>query len=129
MGAILFLRIIKCRSFTSYTLPCHIPFSQTVSLLSSVAWQQNVMEYWWEGSTSTAIPPVSASDVTGQCNRIAGVTFRTAFAYFHTLLDSNTHMNYFWNLPSCCAYKDRIASQGFSFMFVCFFLKFLSLKK
>jgi len=28
------------------------------------------MEYWWEGSTSTAIPPVSASGFLGQYNKI-----------------------------------------------------------
>ena len=35
-------------------------------LLPSVTWQQNVMECWWEGSTSPAIAPTSASDVVGQ---------------------------------------------------------------
>jgi len=34
-------------------------------LLPSVIQQQHVMEYWWEGSTSTAIPPTSTSDVVG----------------------------------------------------------------
>jgi len=33
------------------------------------------MEYWWEGSTSTAISPTSASDVVGQRNKIGGITF------------------------------------------------------
>ena len=29
----------------------------------SVTWQQNVMEYWWEGSASTLTLPTSASDI------------------------------------------------------------------
>ena len=29
---------------------------------------QNAMEYHWEGPASTAIPPLSASDVVGQRN-------------------------------------------------------------
>ena len=37
-------------------------------LLPSVTQQQNVVEYWWEDSTSTAISPVSASDHQGQHN-------------------------------------------------------------
>jgi hypothetical protein len=31
------------------------------------------MEYWWEGSTSTAISPASASDLVGHHNKIGGV--------------------------------------------------------
>ena len=34
------------------------------------------MGYWWEGSTFTAIPPTSASDVIDQHNKIVGITFR-----------------------------------------------------
>jgi len=30
---------------------------QSAPLLPSVAWQQHVMEYWREGSTSIAMPP------------------------------------------------------------------------
>jgi len=36
------------------------------------------MEYWWEGSISTAIPPTSTSDIVGQQNRIGGITFKAA---------------------------------------------------
>jgi len=32
-------------------------FFQINTLLPSVIWQKNVMEYWWEGFTSLAIPP------------------------------------------------------------------------
>ena len=34
------------------------------------------MEYLWEVSIPTAIPPTPASDVTGQHNKIGGITFR-----------------------------------------------------
>ena len=44
-------------------------------LLPSVTWQKHVMEYWWESSTFTAIPPTSASDVMGQHNEIEDITF------------------------------------------------------
>jgi len=42
------------------------PFCQTAPLLPSVTWQQHAMGYWWEGSTSAAIPPISISDAVGQ---------------------------------------------------------------
>ena len=54
---------------------CHC---QTAPLLPSVTQQQNVMECWWEGSTSTAIPPPSASDVMGQHNTTGGINFGAA---------------------------------------------------
>lgn len=34
--------------------------------------QQNVTEYWWEGSASTAILLTSSSDIVGQHNRTEG---------------------------------------------------------
>jgi len=37
------------------------------------------MEFWWEGSTSTAIPSTSASDVVGQHNKAGGIIFGAAF--------------------------------------------------
>jgi len=58
-----------------YALPCQTPFFETASLLPSVAWQQKVMEYWWEGSTSPASLPTFTSDVVGQHNKIEGTTF------------------------------------------------------
>jgi len=61
---------------SSCTLLSQMPYCQTAPLLPSVAQQQNVMGYWWEGSTCTAISPTSASDVTGQQNE--GITFRAA---------------------------------------------------
>ena len=60
---------------SSSTLLCKMLFSQTAILLPNVTWQQSVLEYWWEGSTSTAVPPTSASDAVGQHNQIGGITF------------------------------------------------------
>jgi len=55
-----------------------MPFYQTISLLPSVTRQQNVIEYWWEGSIFSAIPPASTSDSAGQQNKIGGITFGAA---------------------------------------------------
>lgn len=54
------------------------PLPQTAPLLPSVTRQQNVVDYWRESSTSTAIPPLSASDIVGQRNTIGGITFGAA---------------------------------------------------
>lgn len=54
------------------------PLPQTAPLLPSVTRQQNVVDYWRESSTSTAIPPPSASDIVGQRNTIGGITFGAA---------------------------------------------------
>ena len=48
----------------------------TAPLLPPVAWQQNVVEFWWESSTSTAIPPTSTSAIMGQHNKIGGIAFK-----------------------------------------------------
>jgi len=36
------------------------------------------MEYWQEGSTSTATPPTFTSEVMGQHNKIGGIIFGAA---------------------------------------------------
>ena len=69
---------IQLHPFASYALPCQTPFCQTAPLLPSVTWQQHVIEYWWEGSTSTAIPPTFAFDFVGQHHKIGHITFRSA---------------------------------------------------
>ena len=43
-------------------------------LLPFVTQQQHVMEYWWEGSASIAIPPTSPSDIVCQHNKMGGTT-------------------------------------------------------
>jgi len=55
----------KFHTFASSALPYYTSFCQTAPLLTSVIQWQNVTEYWWERSTSTAIPPTSTSDVVG----------------------------------------------------------------
>ena len=64
-------------------------FCQTAPLLQSVTQQQNVTEYWWEGSVSIAIPLTSTTDVC-QNSKIGGINFGaalivTALAHFHFL--------------------------------------------
>ena len=51
---------------------------QTAPLLPSVIQQQNVTQYWWEDSTPTSIPPLSATDIVVLHHKIGGITFRTA---------------------------------------------------
>ena len=53
---------------------------QNAPLLLSISRQQNVTEYSWEGSTPSATPPTSASDVIAQHNKIEGITFEAALA-------------------------------------------------
>ena len=55
---------------------CHT--LRLLPLLPSVTQQQNVMEYWQEGSASTAVPPPFVSDITGQHNKRGSITLRAA---------------------------------------------------
>ena len=70
-------------------------------LLSSVARQQSLTEYWWEGSTSTAISTTFASDVVGQHNKIGGINFGAA------LVNANSNQNYFQFHGSYNKYEKR----------------------
>ena len=45
------------------------------------------MEYWWEGSTSTAILTTSASDVVEHCNNIRGIALGAALVYINQYID------------------------------------------
>jgi len=56
-------------------------WSECAPLLPSVAWQHHAMEYWWEGSTSTAVSPTPASDVLCQRNKMGGIAIRAALVY------------------------------------------------
>jgi hypothetical protein len=64
-----------CTRRKKKALPCQRPFCQTAPLLSSVVRQQNLTEYWREGSTSTAISPTSASDVVGPHTKLGVLKF------------------------------------------------------
>ena len=44
-------------------MSCQVAFWQAAPPVPSVTQQQNVMEYWQEGSTSSVIPPTSSPDV------------------------------------------------------------------
>jgi len=61
--------------FISCTLSCEMAFCQTATLLLFVTWPQDVIGYWWEVSTSTAMPPPSSSNKTSQHNKMGGITF------------------------------------------------------
>ena len=82
MGVIFPLEGSQLHTFASCALPCQMPFCQTASLLPSVTQQQNAMEYWWECSASTAIPPTSTSVITGQRSKIGGITFGASLVKF-----------------------------------------------
>jgi len=43
------------------------------------------MEYWWEGSTSTAIAPTFAPGVIGQYHKTESITFEAGLALFQQL--------------------------------------------
>jgi hypothetical protein len=58
-------------------------FCQTAPLLSFVTRQQNLKEYWREGSASTAISPTSTSDVMGQRNKIGVINFGVTLVHFN----------------------------------------------
>ena len=75
VGAIFLPGRIQFYTSALYALPCRTPFCQTAPLLLSITQQQHLMEYWWEGSASTAVPPPSASDIVNQYNKIGGTAF------------------------------------------------------
>ena len=80
---------IQFHLFASFALSRQIPFCQT--LLPSVSRQQHVMAHWWEGSTSTAIPATSTSDIVGQRNKIGGTTLGADLVVSNTTnLESTT---------------------------------------
>ena len=76
----------KLQPFASYSLSHQTSFCQNAPLLPSVTQQQKVMKYWWECSTSTAIPPTPASDVVGQHNRIGDIIFGAHLIFFEIII-------------------------------------------
>ena len=101
-------RGIQCHTFAWYALPCQMPLCQTAPLQPSVMQHQHVMEYWWEGSASTAIPPTSASEDIGWCYKTEGITFEAAFVHLKCLPRSQFEMAFQLTSTSviqpCCLY-------------------------
>lgn len=58
-------------TITVFDSDTSVPFCQTASLLPSLK------VHWQEASTSTAIPPPTASDIMSQHNKTGGIIFRT----------------------------------------------------
>jgi len=58
----------------------------TCPSLPSAIQQQILIEYWWQGRSSTAVPLGSASDVGGQYNKVGDTSFRLSshFQYAST---------------------------------------------
>ena len=69
---------IQWHTLSSHTFPCQMLLCQIAPLLPPLPWQHNGMRYWWEGSSSTAIPPTSSFGIVGQHNKTGGTTFRAA---------------------------------------------------
>ena len=72
---------IQWHIFASCAFPCQASFCQTAPLLPSVTQEQNITEYWREGSVAPTISPRSAPDVVGQHNKTEGITFRAALIH------------------------------------------------
>ena len=63
---------IQWHTLASYALPCQMLSCQPAPLLTSVTQQQNVMEYWWESSTSDIFETVC------QLNKTESIIFEAA---------------------------------------------------
>ena len=57
---------------------------------ASVTQQQNVTEYWWEDSASTAIP--STFGIVGQRNKRGGITFVETFMLVYFMEDNESSL-------------------------------------
>ena len=55
--------------------------------------EQNVTEYWWEGSTSAAILSKSPSNAVGQHNKI-GIISGVIYIYVHTSYTTEEKKSY-----------------------------------
>jgi len=79
---------IQFHAIVLSALPCVTvtPLCHSAPLQPSVTQQQNGVEYGWEGSTSTVIPPTSISDVVDQRNKTGGITFGAALVACGILL-------------------------------------------
>ena len=112
------------RNLVTHPYFIQIPLCQTAPLLPSVTWQQNTMEYWWEGSTSTAIPPPSSSDAMGQQNEIRSITFRAVLIISSFSLQSGI-VNLFHFFPQFLFAQSISEIILCSFMYDCIAFTFL----
>jgi len=103
--------------------PCQIPLCQ---ILPFTAQHQNVMEYWQDGSVSTAIPPTSASDVIGWQNKIGGINFSVALIYNEDT--SSNLMLHIQNVHHLCPIKSNLFFLDFCFITVLYFAFFPPLR-
>ena len=100
---------IQFHNFISSALPCQTPFHQAAPQ-AAVTLQQNAMEYWREGSTSTAIPLTSKSDVMDQNNKTRGITFKAALSYTNPVEDYISSFWHFFLLNSIVSQSESCAS-------------------
>ena len=99
-----------CRNSVTHLFHTHFHvrrhFVRLPPLLSSVARQQNLTEYWREGSTSTAISTTFASDVVGKHNKIGGINFGAALVIVIFLQISKLDGNFLTHNISVVALED-----------------------
>lgn len=76
-------------------------------LLPFATQQQSETENWWEGSTSTARPLTSASEVVGQHNKIESITFRAALLYSCPSTSGNPLLNQKRMKVICCCVAEN----------------------
>lgn len=95
MGTFFFTQVgNQFHTFASYAFLCEMPFCPSVPLLLNITEQQNLTEYWREAAASTAISPMSASDIVDQNNKIAGITFGAipvSILYTHMYESESVH--------------------------------------
>jgi len=77
----------------------------------------NKMEYWWEGSISTAISQVSASDSAGW-HQIGGINFRAAFIYIDSIHDiALEYRNLYFYILLKCSWRSLIQENFINWLF------------
>jgi len=106
---------IQFHAFASDGLLFQISVCQTAPPLPSVTQQQNVMDYWWECLSCTAMQSTSISNAVGQHNIIESVTFRAVLIlWFSMILHQNS--------AYCCFIQRQLTKFIQSSLFVCLFV-------
>ena len=107
------IKFIRLHMIASSALPYQMPFCQTAPLLPSVMQQQNVMEYCWEGSASTAVPATSASDIVGQHHKIGSITLRAALVLAQQCSRIYRHIHVYIYICMCVCIKQNFTCSSF----------------